>query len=432
MNSTSSFQGPRLSVEVLHSRTVTYVKGPTSVQVLLDIRPTTQNPSAPPLDLRFVIDRSGSMSNRSDNQLGLSKLDLVKQSLRDILNDLTPKDRLMIVSFCDQTSLDLRPTFMTDEGKKLVIAVIDLLTANGNTFISDALLEALKPEPVTGSETRVILFTDGESSYKDRDHEALVRLADDGIRAKGLCLHIYGTGTDYNASLLGQLAVRGGNGSSCKHVMEVETLREHLRGEIAFMRGIAIAKLVIKGTCQKGVRLHGVTRFMPSMHELLPDEKQLDHSTDRAFQDHSGSLDIARGQQYLINVIVDETFDGFQDLLTIELMGKTVDNGTSFRESIVIPATFTHDEQSATPPNERVMNVQLMIAAARLATQQKYDQAAAVSDKAGDHATATTMRRLHSMQTTGQRSAEDVSRTVGTLTGGSVSVAYTRPAGTKS
>src|SRR3989339_117666 len=144
------FLGTRLHVSYTLGRQVTHVSGPTEVQVLLDIRSSTQYPDAPCLDLRLVIDRSSSMDWKSCPDHDLSKLDVVKLAINELITELEPTDYLTIVSFDQSARLDLSRTPMDVRGVELARRAIERLTPNGCTFISDALREALNYNCIQG------------------------------------------------------------------------------------------------------------------------------------------------------------------------------------------------------------------------------------------------------------------------------------------
>ncbi len=79
----------------------------------------------PPLDLVFLIDTSGSM--HAPNKLGL-----LKQSLKMMLPDMRPGDRIGIVTYAGSAGgVKLQMTDATDSAR--IAAVLDQLTAGGST-----------------------------------------------------------------------------------------------------------------------------------------------------------------------------------------------------------------------------------------------------------------------------------------------------------
>ena len=110
------------------------------------------------VDLICVVDVSGSMS--SDN-----RMNLVKESLKYLVNLMNSQDNLAIVTFSSSSSKLFDLTQMTEDNKKLVIPKIEALRANGGTNIYSGLTKGL--DLITkdySSEDRVasmILLSDG-------------------------------------------------------------------------------------------------------------------------------------------------------------------------------------------------------------------------------------------------------------------------------
>lgn len=403
------FQLRYLHVSARIGRPVALTDGrETAVQILLDIRPATDNPHAPPLDLRFVIDRSGSMRG--------AKISAVKDALRKVVASLTDQDTLTIVSFASDFKVDLPATRMGRGAQARAITVIADLEANGNTHISGALRAAMKPLPQDGFETRVVLFTDGESTERTaQDHHWLVAAADE-MREIGLPLLVYGTGSDYNFSLLQQLATRTGNGSQLRHVMEADVLESELLAEIGFMRGVGVRGLVVEGQseAQFGADIQQVTRFMPQQATIA-------HAS-RNFSDASGAVDKARGQQYLIELLVHQPVEtGVCQVFRVRLQGKTVTDQT-FDEQIEVGVCFTRDPLRQSPVDQEVVRTMLKMAAVAQAEQGNFAKASEMYTRAGDPHTATKMTDLGRTAT---RDREAARRGATTEARTSVSVAHT-------
>lgn len=402
-----------LHVNVRLGRMITHIDGPTAVQMLLDIRPATDRPNAPPLDLRLVIDRSGSMKSAG-------KLDAVKAAMLAMVDDLDPKDRLTIITFEAVHAIDLPSTQMSPRGKDLARAVITNLQADGGTFISGAFEEAIT-RPDLNFETRIVLFTDGESTIDNaNDHANLVR-SSDRARQFELPIFIYGTGDDYNFALLQQIAARVGHGSFLKHVMDAEVLRDHVRAEIGFLRGVGVRGLTVQGSVPTGVTLTNVTRFMPQQSDIEILE-------NGEFKDNSGALDRARGQQYLIDLLVATPQPGPMTVLSLELHGRSTAAGTgAFVEKLDIKTTFTENPAEQSPIDPDVRTVMLKMAAAKKATDGDFDGAAGMYTRAGDQATADAMRTMSQQVHHGHRTRADATRGATTMSRGSVSVDFTVP-----
>src|SRR4029079_16603435 len=110
----------------------------------------------PPSNLVFLIDVSGSM-NAPD------KLPLVKSSLKLLVDQLRPQDKVALVVYAGNAGLVL-PSTNGDEKIKIKDA-IDELDAGGSTAGGEGIKLAYKTAQqnfVKGGNNRVILCTDGD------------------------------------------------------------------------------------------------------------------------------------------------------------------------------------------------------------------------------------------------------------------------------
>ncbi len=153
-----------------------------------------------PLNLCFVIDKSGSMA-------GYDRIDQLKTSLIKFISQLNSTDIVSIVVFDHQSVVAFPAQQLGD--KKKVTDIIYTIQASGGTVIYDGMVkgfdEVLKnvsPKYVS----RLILLTDGYDSYPP---EQVVGKAKEYIK-KGIELSAIGVGTDYNQPLMAQLASAGG------------------------------------------------------------------------------------------------------------------------------------------------------------------------------------------------------------------------------
>lgn len=121
-----------------------------------------------------MLDVSGSMEEEASIKTGkesdgFSRLDLVKHSVKTIIEMLNDDDYLSLISFNEAATLILDITKMTPAGKLLAITQLDSLIPVGFTNIWDALRIAMKQAketPICSSlVTSLLVFTDGEPNH---------------------------------------------------------------------------------------------------------------------------------------------------------------------------------------------------------------------------------------------------------------------------
>ena len=157
----------------------------------------------PPANLVFLVDVSGSMDRREG-------LPMVQSTLKLLVDQLRPQDRVALVTYAGNASVVLESTAGSEKAK--IRSAIDQLSAGGSTAgesgIQLAYQEAQKGL-LKGGINRILLATDGDFNVGISDFETLKQLAADK-RKTGVSLTTLGFGTDnYNEQLMEQLADAG-------------------------------------------------------------------------------------------------------------------------------------------------------------------------------------------------------------------------------
>lgn len=164
------------------------------------------NEDLPASNLVFLIDVSGSMQPPD-------KLPLLKSSLRLLVAQMRPADRVAIVVYAGQAGLALPPTSGTNKGE--ILFAIDRLEAGGSTAGGAGLRLAYEVARENFSEAgnnRVILASDGDFNVGPSSDAEMIRLIE-GERESGVFLSVLGFGTgNLQDSKMEQLANHG-NGS---------------------------------------------------------------------------------------------------------------------------------------------------------------------------------------------------------------------------
>ena len=162
---------------------------------------------APPANLVFLVDTSGSMDEPN-------KLPLLVSSLKLLLTALAPEDRVAIVAYAGAAGVVLEPTPVSE--RSTIVASLERLGAGGSTAGAEGIREAYRLAAqhfVEGGVNRVILATDGDFNVGISDPDAL----EDYIarkRESGVSLSVLGFGMgNYNDALMQRLAQHG-NGNA--------------------------------------------------------------------------------------------------------------------------------------------------------------------------------------------------------------------------
>jgi Ca-activated chloride channel family protein len=164
-------------------------------------RPNTRAP----IFLALAIDASSSMRG--------PRFALAVQAARDLVDSLTPADRVAVVTFAQHAALVLPPTSIDEEGKLEAHRVLDRLTTGQGTNMSagwreaaDAMSRLMLPDTAR----RIVLLTDGLPSQGEKDPAALARMVSEG-RQRGLETSAVGIGDGIDEKLCASLA-RSGDG----------------------------------------------------------------------------------------------------------------------------------------------------------------------------------------------------------------------------
>lgn len=171
----------------------------------------------PPVNLVFLVDVSGSMQSPD-------KLDLVKKSLRLLVNRMSAQDRIALAVYAGNAGTVLESTPGNEKAK--ILAAIDALEAGGRTHGSAGIklaYQLAQQNLVDDGINRVIIASDGDMNVGTVNLEALKDLIA-RKRETGIALTTLGFGTgNYNYALMEQLAdVGNGNAAYIDSLKEAQ------------------------------------------------------------------------------------------------------------------------------------------------------------------------------------------------------------------
>jgi Ca-activated chloride channel family protein len=169
----------------------------------------------PASNLVFLIDVSGSMED-------MNKLPLLKQSMKILVNELRPKDKVAIVVYAGAAGMVLAPT--SGDEKKTIIKALDKLEAGGSTAGGAGIELAYKIASenfIKSGNNRVILATDGDFNVGSSSNSDMEKLIEEK-RKTGVFLTCLGYGMgNYKDSKMEILADKGnGNYAYIDNIQE--------------------------------------------------------------------------------------------------------------------------------------------------------------------------------------------------------------------
>ena len=206
--------------------------------------PTEQLPAS---NLVFLIDVSGSM-------WGANRLDLLKSSLKLLVNNLRNKDKVAIVTYAGSAGVKLEATSGGDKQK--IREAIDELTAGGSTAGGAGIhlaYQIAKKNFISDGNNRIILCSDGDFNVGVSSAEGLEQLIEKE-RKSGVHLTVLGYGM--------------GNYKDKK----IQVLAEKGNGNHAYIDNLQEANRVLVG--EFGATLHTVAKDVKLQVEFNPSQVQ--------------------------------------------------------------------------------------------------------------------------------------------------------------
>ncbi len=176
-----------------------------------------------PLNIALVVDRSSSMAGQ--------KIVQARAAASELLNVLGPQDRLSLISYSSDVSVDVTSMKVTPGNLPAFRQAIEELQPGGYTNLSGGFEQGCEMVSNTiqeGSVNRVILMSDGQANRGVTEIGGLERMADACLK-NGVSLTTVGMGLDYNEDLMTAMARKGAgnyhfieNGSRMARVFQHE------------------------------------------------------------------------------------------------------------------------------------------------------------------------------------------------------------------
>jgi Ca-activated chloride channel family protein len=235
--------------------------------------PATTQRERLPVNLAFVLDRSGSMSGQ--------KIALAKQTIVAALDRLDGRDRFSVVAYDDVVDLVIESTPASAEARRNALTRLDTIDARGSTNLFDGWLrgcEQVAAHLAADGVNRTLLLTDGLANRGTTDPDVIANHAAE-LRARGVSTTTFGVGTDFDESLLQRMADAGGG--HFYYVADAVTIRDHISSEVGEtlevvardveLEVVAAEEVGVETISPQAVRRHG-TRSLVALGDLVAEQ----------------------------------------------------------------------------------------------------------------------------------------------------------------
>jgi Ca-activated chloride channel homolog len=322
-----------------------------------------------PLNLCLILDHSGSMNGRP--------LDTVKQAAYQIVDSLSPGDRLSIIVF-DHKAKVLVPNQVIENPASVKVE-INKLKANGGTAIDEGMRLGVE-EMAKGKKeaiSQAFLLTDGENEHGDNDR--CLKLAELAA-GYNLTLNTLGFGDHWNQDILEKIADAGGG--TLSYIQKPEDAVNEFGRLFSRIQSVALTNAYLMLSLSPGVRL----AELKPIAQVVPDTIELTVMQEaNQYIARLGDLMVDVPRVVLANLYVGQLPEGKQTIAQLQIRydHPAQDQEGLSSDSIAIEANVMRLYQPATNPQVQ----QHVLALAKY----RQTQIAEAKLQQGDRAGAATM-----------------------------------------
>jgi Ca-activated chloride channel family protein len=228
------------------------------VLVELEAPPSPRQAKRDPLNVAFVIDRSGSMSG--------TKLELARAAVETAVERLLPSDRFAVVAYDDRIEVVVESTPASREARTMAVDRLRTIDARGSTNLGEGWLRgaeqvARAQASASGAAVnRVLLLTDGLANQGMTDPAELTRHAAE-LRLRGITTTAFGVGEDFDESLLQSMADAGGG--HFYFVADAAQIVDQIASEVGELLEVVARDATLEVTAPDGlgVAVDSLSRF---------------------------------------------------------------------------------------------------------------------------------------------------------------------------
>jgi Ca-activated chloride channel family protein len=207
----------------------------------------------PPVNLAFVLDRSGSMDGQ--------KLRLAAQAVEEGIGRLQPTDRFSVVMYDHDIDVLVPGTLANQHARRDAVDRLRTVSARGQTDLGGGWLagcEQVATALIADGVNRALLLTDGLANQGITDPDELGHHATE-LRARGVSTSTFGVGNDFDETLLQGMAQAGGG--HFYDIASAAAIRDHISSEVGETLEVVARDVALQVTLPEGVRIESLGAF---------------------------------------------------------------------------------------------------------------------------------------------------------------------------
>ncbi|MDP8904855.1 MAG: VWA domain-containing protein [Chloroflexota bacterium] len=212
----------------------------------------------PPVNLAFVLDRSGSMAGE--------KIRLARHAVEQSVARLHPTDRFAVVAYDNEVDVVFPSTPATPEARRTALARLAELDARGSTDLAGGWLRGceqvglhLAADGINGC----LLLTDGLANVGITDRDELANHAA-ALLARGVSTTTFGVGADFDEVLLQAMATAGGG--NFYYIESGAQIADYVTSEVGEALEVVARDVTLSVTAAESVSVESLSPFPFERH----------------------------------------------------------------------------------------------------------------------------------------------------------------------